>query len=387
MVTTGVLGQRWRATVTPWGAIEPWSGGEAVDWHVAATDRWHSPNREPSVRQRRVEGTAVVETRLRVPDGDVVHTVYSVADHGGLTLIAVRNESPSPVVVAFTRGDLLTIRPPSNAIEGIDLPAGSVAIPIGHHAEIVVGLAHPPRVGELPSPLPSATGVARGWTSILDRASRFSVPDVGETDAIAAVRCELALCGPVLPDDDAVDFLLGVGQLVRMGETADDWVPDVAVAAEKVLRAGTGSAAIDWASSAALDAAAIVLAAAGERRAGADLERGRAALASTSPLPDAEPASSIRRLEWFERRFASGGMLMPAGMPDAWRGSSVECYGVPTGPTSSVSFAIRWHGERPAVLWEQTGDIVTLRSPVLAPQWSSSAKSGEALWPAPSAPG
>ena len=383
MVTTGVLGQRWRATVTPWGAIEPWSGGEAVDWHVAATDRWHSPNSEPTVRQRRIEGTAVVETRLRVPDGDVVHTVYSVADHGGLTLIAVRNESPSPVVVAFTRGDLLTARPPSSAIEGIDLPAGSIALPVGHHAEILVGLSYPPRIGELPSPLPTAAGVARGWTSILDRASRFSVPDAGEIDSMAAVRCELALCGPVLPDDDAVGFLLGVGQLVRMGEKADDWVPDVADAAESVLRSEVGAGAVDWASFAALDAAALVLATAGERRAGADLERGRAALTSVLPLPTSEPDDSIRRLEWFERRFASGRMLMPAGMPDVWSGSSVECYGVPTGPASSVSFAIRWHGERPAVLWEQAGDPVTLTTPVLAPQWSSAARSGEALWPSP----
>ncbi|MFM7046254.1 MAG: hypothetical protein ACKOYG_12030, partial [Ilumatobacteraceae bacterium] len=231
-MTTGVLGQRWRATVSPWGAIEPWSGGDPVDWHVAATDRWHSPRSESTVRQRRVEGTAVVETRLRVPDGDVVHTVYSVADHGGLTLIAVRNESPSPVVVAFTRGDLLTARPPSTAIEGIDLPAGSVAIPVGHHAEVVVGLAHPPRRGDLPLPVPSAAGVARGWTAILDRASRFAVPDAVDLDAVAAARCELALCGPALPDDDAVGFLLGAAQLVRMGEKAADWVPDVAGAVE-----------------------------------------------------------------------------------------------------------------------------------------------------------
>lgn len=387
MVTTGVLGQRWRATVSPWGAIEPWSGGDPVDWHVAATDRWHSPRSESTVRQRRVEGTAVVETRLRVPDGDVVHTVYSVADHGGLTLIAVRNESPSPVVVAFTRGDLLTARPPSTAIEGIDLPAGSVAIPVGHHAEVVVGLAHPPRRGDLPLPVPSAAGVARGWTAILDRASRFAVPDAGDLDAVAAARCELALCGPALPDDDAVGFLLGAAQLVRMGEKADDWVPDVAGAVESVLRGSSGSSNLDWSSSAALEAAAVVFARADERRALIDLGRGRAALGAASLPPVEAPRDAIRHLEWFERRFASGVALLPSGMPTAWLGSSVECYGVPTGPASSVSFALRWHGERPAVLWEQSGEAVMLTSPVVAPQWSSAATSGEALWPSPATSG
>ena len=32
-----------RASVTPWGAVEPWDGGERLDWYVAADDRWHVP--------------------------------------------------------------------------------------------------------------------------------------------------------------------------------------------------------------------------------------------------------------------------------------------------------------------------------------------------------
>ena len=70
MITTGVIGAQWRATVTPWGGIEPNDGTPALQWHIAADDRWHSPEREPAVRQTRLEGTAVVETRVRIPDGD-----------------------------------------------------------------------------------------------------------------------------------------------------------------------------------------------------------------------------------------------------------------------------------------------------------------------------
>ena len=43
MITTGVVGQRWRASITPWGAIEPWDGSPPLDWYVAADDRWHVP--------------------------------------------------------------------------------------------------------------------------------------------------------------------------------------------------------------------------------------------------------------------------------------------------------------------------------------------------------
>ena len=80
MSTTGVAGGSWRADVTPWGAIEPWDGSPSLDWYVAADDRWHVPSREPAVRQVRLSGTAVVETRVRVPTGDAVQRVFSIAD-------------------------------------------------------------------------------------------------------------------------------------------------------------------------------------------------------------------------------------------------------------------------------------------------------------------
>ena len=88
------------------------------------------------------------------PDGDVVQTVYSVADHGGLTVIEVENSSPLPVVIAFTHGDLLSIRAPSAPIQGIDLPADSVAFPLGHHSTFTVALSQPPAgvAGEGPNP-------------------------------------------------------------------------------------------------------------------------------------------------------------------------------------------------------------------------------------------
>ncbi len=381
-ITTGVTGGRWRANVTPWGAVEPWGDGVSLDWHIAADDRWHSPQREAAVRQRRVEGTAVVETRVRIPDGDAVQRVYSVPDRGGLTIIEVENESPLPIAVAFTHGALQSLRPPSAPIEGITLPEGSVAFPVGHRSTLTVAVAHDGSgAGPLQGGLPTAAGVARGWLTTVDRASRLVLPDAALGERFVAERCELALVGPAHPDNDPVGFMLGVGQLVRMGEKATEWIPDLAHALELAAK----SADPDWALAAALDAADHVLAVAGEKRARRDLKALSARLAPSHVLPLTAPDESANFISWVERLICDikvdGGGLLPAGLPAGWEGTNFEVYGVPTGALSSVSFAVRWHGERPAVLWEQSGQAVRLSSPVIAPGWQTGEVKGEALWP------
>ena len=381
MITTGVLGGTWRAWVTPWGAVEPWDGSAALEWAIAADDRWHVPAREAAVRQRRVDGTAVVETRVRVPDGDVVHRVYSVADHGGLTVVEVENASPLPIAVAFTRSDLLTPRPPSAPIEGVDLPAGSVAFPIGHRATLTVALRHTaPAAGALPA-VPTASGAARGWSTIVDRAGRFLLPDDVLTEAVVAARSELALCGPADPEEAPAEFVVGVGQLVRMGERADPWLPEVARALESVGRNGPH----DWLYAAALDAAAVVFATAGEQRALRDVGAVRAARPPAPELPSQPPPGGARLVAWVENTLGRGAVLLPGGLPPDWVGANFEVYGLPTGPASTVSYAVRWHGPRPAVLWEHDGEACRLTSPALAPEWATTEAKGEALWPAPAA--
>ena len=392
-ITTGVLGGRWRATVTPWGGIQPWphaaTGGGGVveeptlEWHVAADDRWHSPEREPAVRQQRVEGTAVVETRLRIPNGDAVQRIWSVPDHGGLTVIEVTNESPLPIAVAFTRGDLLTVRPATAPIEGIDLPAGSVAFPVGHHATATVAISHRGGgAGPLPSGLAPSTGVVRGWLSTVERAGRLLLPDVSTSEALVSERCELALAGPVHPDDDPVEFLLGVAQLVRMGEPSDAWLPDVAHAVEMAAK----NAPRDWALGAAFTSAADIFRSAGDRRALKDLDAIRRRTPTDAALPATAPASGARLVVWWEHRLVAptpdGAVLLAGGLPTGWAGNHFEVYGLPHGAGGTVSFAVRWHGARPAVLWEQTGTPTTLTSP-LAPGWSTNEPKGETLWPEP----
>jgi hypothetical protein len=387
MITTGVLGHHWRASITPWGAVEPWPGsGERLDWWVAADDRWHVPADETTVRQLRVEGTAVTETRVRVPRGDVVQHVYTVADSGGITVVEVTNESTLPVAIAFGRRDVLTERPIVDVpIEGIDLPAGAFALPLGHQASFRIGIAHHGSGANAPLPggLPPAVQVARGWLAITDRASRFALPDgeVGATlaAAVTSERCELALGTIPAAADDPAGYAVALGELVRMGESPEPWLPELVDAVEQL------GARSSWEADVALAAAGRVLTSAGESRALRDLQRILAGR-STSSRP-VRPAHGPLSIPWLEVGFADGKVLLPSGFPADWLGQSFEVYGVPTGPSSAVAYAVRWHGSRPALLWEQTGDPVELVAPAVAPAWRTREVTGEALWPEPVAAG
>lgn len=83
--------------------------------------------------------------------------------------------------------------------------------------------------------------------------------------------------------------------------------------------------------------------------------------------------------------------LLP-GWRAAWRGRPVDVHGLPTA-AGTLSFAIRWHGSRPALLWQldRTPGApaeVVLRAPALDPGFSSARPSGEALLAEPvSSPG
>jgi hypothetical protein len=192
-----------------------------------------------------------------------------------------------------------------------------------------------------------------------------------------SARCDLLLAGPS-GRDDPVAFLLALAELVRLGEvdgqSAAELAPEVAAAAQAVARCD------GWDADAALAAAALVLARADERRGVADVTRIAAARPVTAP--PLEAAAGIRAVAALERHLACGPLLFPAGIPPAWRGVDLEAHGLVVGPSTTLSFAVRWHGERPAVLWELTGEPVELRAPVVDPGWGTTAASGEALWPA-----
>ena len=392
----GATGSPCRAWVSACGDVTPWRDtDETLHWFVAAEDRWHVPASEAAVRQRRIEGTPVVETRLKVPEGDAVQRVWSVPDAGGLTVVEVENESALPFAVAFGGVRVLTERPPADVpIQGIDLPEGTIVLPVAHKASIRVAIPHDPdrfSTWSLPTLAP-AMAIVRGWETIVHRASRLVLPDVDLGQAVTAARSDLLLSGPVDVDADVMGFLLDVAELGRLGDDADAWMPEIVEPIASVARSDDPEVEL------VLRACERLAVAAGDDRAAGDLARirerrirsGRAPVtvsAAQSSFSDLQRGASVGRfVAQVEQRIADEGHLLPLGIPRRWLGSNFEVHGVPTGPRSTVGFAVRWHGERPAVLWEQHGSTQVLSAPAVDPDWSSDSASGEALWAEPPQP-
>lgn len=140
-------------------------------------------------------------------------------------------------------------------------------------------------------------------------------------------------------------------------------------------------------------------AAAGAFRAGdpsglADLDRALDAASATGAWPGPGPVGrpvghdlaataallvAARHLMVTER--PDGLDLLPVHS-DRWYGGGIELHDAPTG-FGAISFAIRWHGTRPALLWELAAHDgigpVVLRAPGLDPTWSSTEARGETL--------
>lgn len=80
----------------------------------------------------------------------------------------------------------------------------------------------------------------------------------------------------------------------------------------------------------------------------------------------------------------AGGLEILPNFPAAWRGGQVEVHEAPT-LYGRLSYAVRWHGPRPALLWDLApgGPLavgaVRLRCPALDPEWSTASLTGETL--------
>ena len=74
------------------------------------------------------------------------------------------------------------------------------------------------------------------------------------------------------------------------------------------------------------------------------------------------------------------GVALVPWLPPGWWGRGWEVHGAPT-RWGRLSYAVRWHGDRPAVLWDLAGprDRLPLSAPGLDPTWSADSVRGEAL--------
>ena len=305
--------------------------------------------------------------------------VYAVADQGGLTIFEVENCSPLPFALAVSRGDLLASRPPSPAAP-IDAPidAGAVLYPVAHRTTLRLALAHDGRpAGALPSPAPpSAEQVARGWRAFADRSGRIEVPDEALVEAVIAARCAVALEGRPDPVDDPAGFLLAVAEA-----GASMPVEYVAAAAERLARRHRRARSVPWDVAPALSAAAFVLRAAGEERAADDVAKAWGRLAPAHESPPAAELDGARLLGHVYNRLVRpvvGGADLLPWLPREWYGQSVEAHNLRV-PAGTVGVAVRWHGARPALLWECSAPM-QLTASALDPSWSVAATTGgEAL--------
>lgn len=168
----------------------------------------------------------------------------------------------------------------------------------------------------------------------------------------------------------------------------------VAKAAHRLARRHRSGQLPAWFATAQL-AAALVLDRAGQPDA-AELCRERIARAHPSAVlhevelavpPLAEvggaDASSSARFLVESRRFLlddtePGLLRLLTRFPDAWLGQDLEVHRLPTS-AGTLSFALRWHGPRPALLWELDAAVPATLVVGLDPSWADERPAGEAL--------
>lgn len=89
-------------------------------------------------------------------------------------------------------------------------------------------------------------------------------------------------------------------------------------------------------------------------------------------------------------REVEDGLALLTLVPDDWLGQPLAVHDAPT-RFGTISYAVRWHGDRPALLWELAPhpglDAVRISAPGLDRWWSTTERSGEALLSPVAAPG
>ena len=389
----GVRGGSWHAIVNERGSVQPSDGSPVLDWYVAADDRWHDPSTEGTVRQERRGGIPIIETRLRIPGGDILQRIYGVVDHGGLIVIEFENQTSLPVAVALTRGDVLAQRPPSSVgISGISLPAGSVAYPVGHKATLKVALASSgSSLKQLPAGLVEVQQLRRGWSTALERASRLVLPEGEYCDAVARTRSDLlvAVSGDFSElGGDQVAYVLSLVELQRLGEKVDRHLAGLIDAVEHLLATSRSVSHIGWDVERALFGAQRLFHADGETRAVADVATSQARLQPVSDDPadfPIEMPQGVRGIAWVEDQLVSPrrdgtAAIFARSIPTSWLGVNLEAHGLMADAVRTVSCALRWHGELPALLWEVVGPPgLHLSAGRCDPTWSSNESTGETL--------
>jgi hypothetical protein len=387
----GVLGAPTVATVDARGevAIADWTLG----WLVGAEDRWHDPRDDAAVRQQRMLPAPAYETRLRVPSGDAVHRVFGARNRNGApaVVVEIENDSPAPFAVALVvstgagphrvsvdgaqlaidgRPALVLPRPPMRwstadaatgtrgaVTSGAALPApfetveragaeAAIVFPLSHRSvfRVAIPFGEAEDAHRSLDDLPPLELVQHGWSTQLDRGMRAELPGA-LGDRVDGARASALLAGGV--DAPAAATIANLEDWGFDQETVEAWQRASFRTRRHAARRGEPAPDVDLA---ALDDEALL--------------------------------RHVRDLLLTEHKDEVA--VLP-GFRAEWVGAPIAVHDAPT-RAGLVSFALRWHGERPALLWDVPSGV-RLRAPVLDPSWSGPGGQGETLlraWPHPS---
>lgn len=206
MTDLGVLGAGRLGAVDAAGGLAPTGAAWSLRWWVGAEDRWHVPPVEATVRQSLVDDAPVVETRVRVVGGDVVHRAFGAVGPGGASALVVEitNETPVPVAVALVVDGAVGVEVVDDRMQVADghtirLPRApsewvppAAFLPLPHRATLRVAVAEGAEAPD-PTGLPDAERVAAGWRAQSGAGTRLVIPDPALTPALAAACCFLLL--------------------------------------------------------------------------------------------------------------------------------------------------------------------------------------------------
>lgn len=404
-------------------------------------------------RSGRAASSVVLEVENRSPvplalavvvqsDADLAVTPRSISAGDDLA-ITLDREAFDHVVAADTEQALDTLE----ARDGIgDRPAdtlqhsGVVALvaPLPHTATatVCIDLADDGRTPFDPASVPGLDKVVAGWHTHLAGAPRVEIGDESFESNLRAATCDVLLSGESAPPAAAALVGTPIGgvlasmiaeQRLNGGRRGDD---PVAATAELVAAAGA------WWNTGGDPAHAepfVLAALAGARWLGSPRRR-RAVASSVADVTDAlgsivgllddvgqhdaavdvaaladrlgtdgrrdvdhpwradDDRTAAERLTFAVRgaaRTAPDGLRLLDGWEPSMFGRSLDVRGVPT-RWGRVSYSVRWHGDRPALLWEiepwdHRPPPATLRitAPAVDPAWSADAFTGDALLAAP----
>jgi hypothetical protein len=382
LTLVGTLGGTRLLDVDRRGTVRPERANWELAWWIGADDRWHFPEEEVAVRQSLLDGMPVVVTAMRVPGGDAVHRVYGAMPDANV--VEVANESPAPFVVTLVvRGaHHIETNGPAVIVDGTQAIVGAhgasrwavstdgstraavsrggahdgefpalrdrgarleaaLLFPAAHGAMVRFALPHG-RAFERGRALgPGADAVARGWKAQLERGMRVSLPDPPLQLAIETARAQVLLAGQA-------------------------WIvpPEVVIALE------------DWGYDSEARTAWTHLGLFARRRASRrrveraswEQVRASAVVGGAALLNAVRSALVADRAETID---------LAVHLPEQWRGLPLDVRDAPT-RAGLVSYSLRWHGERIALLWEVPANT-TVRIPGIDPSWSTAEPRGETL--------